>query len=171
MELFKRPPEALVESNLPQVFVTVVSAEGSVLPSVTWATLEQYTSFAELVSVREGVVIVAVRDIDAELDAVALVSENAAICGVQIVHVSGVTDYVYSARADQSFWGCPSVVFEEWSNQADEAARETELAKRAAADHDEMRLIRNARADGTFKKTEVTEVKMEEEAEEEPPVF
>lgn len=173
MNLFDRGADKLIEQDLPQVFVTVVDTDGVELPVIDWGTVVQYTGFPQLVTHVENVVIIAVRDIDAELDAVKLVSEHAAICGVQIVHVVGVTDYVYSAKADQCFWGCPVVVFEDWIHQADEAAREAELARRASADRDEVRMIDNARADGSFKKVEVTKVPLADDVpeEEEAPVF
>lgn len=158
MDLFKRA-EPLVGSDLPQQYIAIIDSEAVDLPRVDWAEIKEVTSFVDLVTpVVDKVVIWAIKDTEDWLQQLRLVADNSAVCGVQPVEVSGLTDYSPSVQSTQSFWNCPSIKFEDWVNEAQEAARSAELARRATMDRDETKKDDAMRKDGTFKKIEVTEV-------------
>lgn len=158
MDLFKRP-QPLAETAIPLQYVAIVDTEASNLPEVEWAQIRIADSLSQLVSeVSDAVVIWAVRDDEQSLAKVRLVSENPAVCGVQIARVVGLTSYAPSLASEQAFWNCPVIQFEDWVAEAQEAAREAELARRATLDRDEIKKSDAMRADGTFKKQVVTEI-------------
>lgn len=171
MDLFKRN-NAVLENNLPEVFVTIVDPEGAELPSRPWCSFEQLTAFSQLVDAREekGVIVVVAPDTPEVMAQIRLVAENPAVCGVQIVRVDNVTDYSPSAAAQSSFWQCPLVDFVQWGFEADEAAREAELARRATLDKDERRLADNERKGGGYKRVDLgpPEVQVPDDADEAP---
>lgn len=166
MDLFKRS-EPLVSAGLPEQYVAIVDTQAVELPTVDWAAIAQAESFVNLVTpVEEGkIVIWAVRDEEEALRQVRLIADNPSVCGVQIVRVSGLTEYAASLTSEQAFWNCPVIQFEDWVSEAQEAAREAELARRAVMDRDETKKDDAMRADGTFKKQTVTEVPDEPEME------
>lgn len=158
MELYKRPIQPIAaEADLPPVYVTIIDAnQGVELPTPSWADIVELSTFAQLTTPNsERIVIIAVRDDDAELAKVQLVTEHPVQCGVQIHHVVDVVDYVASAFAEKCFWNAPVVPFLEWEHQIVEASREAELARRATLDTDEKRKEDNTRADGTVKLQQV----------------
>lgn len=158
MDLFKRA-EPLIGSDLPAKYVAVVDVEASELPSIDWANIKLFTSFVDLVSDDgDAINIYVVRDTAEHLAMVRLVADNAALCGVQIHHVVGLTDYAESSSASQAFWNCPLIQFQDWVNEAQEAAREAELARRSEMDRDENKKLDAQRDNGTYKRVVVTEV-------------
>ena len=166
MDLFKRS-EPLVTSGLPEQYIAIVDTQAVELPTVDWANIVVAENFVQLVTPgAEGqVTIWAVRDEDEALRRIRLIADNPAVCGVQIVRVSGLTEYAPSLSSEQAFWNCPVIQFEDWVAEAQEAAREAELASRASLDRDETKKDDAMRADGTFKKQVVTEVPDEPEME------
>lgn len=166
MDLFKRN-EPLVTSGLPEQYVAVVDTQAVELPRVDWADITMAENFVQLVTPSpEGrVTIWAVRDEDEALRRVRLIADNPAVCGVQIVRVSGLTGYAPSLASEQAFWNCPVIQFEDWVAEAQEAAREAELARRASMGRDEIKKDDAMRADGTFKRQVVTQVPDEPEME------
>lgn len=159
MDLFKRSTP-IVESSLPEQYVAIIDTQSVELPTVDWAEIRVSESFSDLVNpTPEGqVVIWAVRDDEESLRRVRLIADNPSVCGVQVVRVTGLTDYAASTASEQAFWNCPVIQFEDWVAEAQEAAREAELARRATMDRDETKKDDAMRADGTFKKQVITEV-------------
>lgn len=170
MDLFKRETIAPT-SELPEVFVCITDPDGDTLPEPDWCHVKQFATFSDLVNpVEAAVTIIACPDNQDMANKVRLIVENGVTCGVSIVHVTNVTPYMASAAFETSFWQARKVDFNEWREQADEAARIAELARRSELGRDEKRMEANARADGTFKKVEV-HAPVEDEAEVDAPVF
>lgn len=169
MELFKRKPSIIEASGLRSKFVAIIGDESEELPSVEWAQVIVAAGFVDLVrDDGDRVVIYCVRDDVDQLAKVRLVAEHPSECEVQITQVQGITQYVPSTLSTQCFWNCPSIQFSDWMDEAIEAERSAELARRSSLDRDERKKEDAARDDGTYKRIEVTKVDQPDEAEFQP---
>lgn len=161
-----------VKTDLPEVFITAVDPDGAKLPEPTWCRVAEFVDFKSLISpATDEVVIVACPDNAQVAAQIRLVADNGPMVGASLVLVKNVVDYVPSGLFESSLWATRVVDFDEWRLQAEEAERDAELASRASRSRDEVRMLDNARSDGTFKEVQASVAPQVEDEAPEAPVF
>lgn len=141
--------------DLPVVYISIVGG-GEEMPVVPWASFESLSSFKDLVTGQSEEKsskprIILVKDEDASLRMVSLVSDNSGTIGVAVIRVTGLSHHVSSAQADNAFWGTRIVSWNDWKDEIEEAVRVSALSAREGLSRDERKREDATRSNGTIK--------------------